>query len=112
MTSIEHLRAFAKPLGVRILLENIPNELSTPEKLVEMIRAAHFDDVGICFDFGHANMMRVRFVRRLSWCGRKFVRRIFTTTRSFRIHTCGRDKERSTGKKPCNCCARRRKRRP
>ena len=32
MTSIEHLRAFAKPLGVRILLENIPNELSTPDK--------------------------------------------------------------------------------
>src|SRR6266436_2810260 len=57
MTSIEHLRAFAKPLGVRILLENIPNELSTPDKLVEMIRAAHFDDVGICFDFGHAHMM-------------------------------------------------------
>jgi sugar phosphate isomerase/epimerase len=57
MTSIEHLRAFAKPLGVRILLENIPNELSTPEKLVEMIHAAHFDDVGICFDFGHAHMM-------------------------------------------------------
>ena len=39
MTSIEHLRAFAKPLGVRILLENIPNELSTPDRLVEMIRA-------------------------------------------------------------------------
>jgi sugar phosphate isomerase/epimerase len=57
MTSIEHLRAFAKPLGVRILLENIPNELSTPEKLVEMIQTAHFDDVGICFDFGHAHMM-------------------------------------------------------
>ena len=57
MTSIEHLRAFAKPLGVRILLENIPNELSTPEKLMEMIHAAHFDDVGICFDFGHAHMM-------------------------------------------------------
>lgn len=57
MTSIEHLRAFAKPLGVRILLENIPNELSTPEKLMEMIHNAHFDDVGICFDFGHAHMM-------------------------------------------------------
>ena len=40
MTSIEHLRAFAKPLGVRILLENIPNELSTPDHLVEMIRTA------------------------------------------------------------------------
>jgi sugar phosphate isomerase/epimerase len=57
MTSIEHLRAFAKPLGVRILLENIPNELSTPEKLMEMIQTAHFEDVGICFDFGHAHMM-------------------------------------------------------
>jgi sugar phosphate isomerase/epimerase len=57
MTSIEHLRAFAKPLGVRILLENIPNDLSTPDKLMEMIQAAHFDDVGICFDFGHAHMM-------------------------------------------------------
>src|SRR5579862_1921552 len=57
MTSIEHLRAFAKPLGVRILLENIPNELSTPDHLVEMIRSAHFDDVGVCFDFGHAHMM-------------------------------------------------------
>jgi sugar phosphate isomerase/epimerase len=57
MTSIEHLRAFAKPLGVRILLENIPNELSEPDKLVEMIRSAHFDDVGICFDFGHAHII-------------------------------------------------------
>jgi sugar phosphate isomerase/epimerase len=57
MTSIEHLRAFAKPLGVRILLENIPNELSTPEKLMAMIHDAHFDDVGICFDFGHAHLM-------------------------------------------------------
>ena len=57
MTSIEHLRAFAKPLGVRILLENIPNDLSTPDKLVELIHGAHFDDVGVCFDFGHAHMM-------------------------------------------------------
>jgi sugar phosphate isomerase/epimerase len=57
MTSIEHLRAFAKPLGVRILLENIPNEISTPVRLMEMIQTAHFDDVGICFDFGHAHMM-------------------------------------------------------
>jgi sugar phosphate isomerase/epimerase len=57
MTSIEHLRAFAKPLGVRLLLENIPNELSTPDRLVEMIQGAHFDDVGVCFDFGHAHLM-------------------------------------------------------
>ncbi len=57
MTAIEHLRAFAKPLGVKILLENIPNEMATPERLVELIRMMHFDDVGVCFDFGHAHMM-------------------------------------------------------
>ena len=57
MTSVEHLKAFAKPLGVTILLENIPNELSTPERLVEFINQSHFDDVGFCFDIGHAHMM-------------------------------------------------------
>jgi sugar phosphate isomerase/epimerase len=57
MTSVEHLRAFAKPLGVRILLENIPNELSTPERLTEFIQTSHFEDVGVCFDLGHAHMM-------------------------------------------------------
>ena len=57
MTSIEHLRAFAKPLGVRILLENIPNEICTPEKLVEFIHTSHFEDIGVCFDFGHAHIM-------------------------------------------------------
>jgi sugar phosphate isomerase/epimerase len=57
MTSVEHLRAFAKPLGVRLLVENIPNELSTPERLVEFIRATHFDDLGVCFDTGHAHLM-------------------------------------------------------
>ena len=44
MTSVEHLRAFAKPLGVRILLENIPNELSAPDRLVG--RERHHRDVG------------------------------------------------------------------
>jgi len=57
MTSIEHLRAFAKPLGVRVLLENIPNEICTPERLVEFIHTSHFDDIGVCFDLGHAHIM-------------------------------------------------------
>jgi sugar phosphate isomerase/epimerase len=57
MTAIEHLRAFAKPLGVTILVENIPNELSTPEKLNELVSTAHFDDVHFCFDIGHAHIM-------------------------------------------------------
>lgn len=57
MTSIEHLHAFARPLGVKLLLENIPNDLSTPEKLVELINTLHLRDVGVCFDTGHAHMM-------------------------------------------------------
>ena len=56
MTSLEHLRAFAKPLGVELLVENIPNELSTPESLVELLRAGRFTDVGVCFDVGHAHL--------------------------------------------------------
>jgi sugar phosphate isomerase/epimerase len=56
LASIEHLRAFAKPLGVSLLLENIPNELTTPQRLVEMIRTLHYDDIGICFDTGHAHL--------------------------------------------------------
>lgn len=56
LTSIEHLRAFAKPLGVRLLVENIPNELTTPEKLVELIRTLHYDDIGVCLDLGHAHL--------------------------------------------------------
>lgn len=56
MTAIEHLRAFAKPLGVQILVENTLNELSTPEFLAAFIQQAHFNDVGVCFDFGHAHV--------------------------------------------------------
>jgi sugar phosphate isomerase/epimerase len=56
MTSIEHLRAFAKPLGVRLLLENTGNELATPARLVEFIRVTHMDDIAVCFDLGHAHL--------------------------------------------------------
>ncbi len=57
LSGIEHLRAFARPLGVSLLLENIPNDLSTPEKLVELMNLLRYPDLGICFDVGHAHMM-------------------------------------------------------
>ena len=57
LSSIEHLHAFARPLGVGLLLENIPNDLSTPEKLKELIRLLRYDDLGVCFDVGHAHLM-------------------------------------------------------
>ena len=57
MSSLEHLHAFAKPLGVQLLVENITNELSTPEKLMELLHAGRFDDIGVCFDVGHAHIV-------------------------------------------------------
>jgi sugar phosphate isomerase/epimerase len=56
LTAIEHLKAFAHPLGVRILLENLQNEITTPEHLLEIVRVGHFDNVGICLDVGHAHL--------------------------------------------------------
>jgi sugar phosphate isomerase/epimerase len=56
LTAIEHLKAFAHPLGVRILLENLQNEITTPEHLLEIVRVGHFDNVGICLDIGHAHL--------------------------------------------------------
>ena len=56
MTSLEHLHAFAKPLGVELLVENIPNELSTPQALIDLLHAGRFTDIGVCFDVGHAHL--------------------------------------------------------
>jgi len=39
LSSVEHLRAFARPLGVTLLLENTPNDLATPERLKELLTA-------------------------------------------------------------------------
>lgn len=55
MTSLEHLKVAAKDRGVQILLENVPNELGTPERLVEFLNYSRLN-VKICFDTGHAHM--------------------------------------------------------
>jgi sugar phosphate isomerase/epimerase len=56
MTAIEHLQAFSRPLGVKILLENIQNEVTQAVNLVEIVRSGHFKDVGVCLDLGHAHL--------------------------------------------------------
>ncbi len=53
--SIEQIHEVAEPLGVRLALEVIPNDLSTPDSLVTMIEdELEMRDLGICLDFGHA----------------------------------------------------------
>lgn len=56
LTAIEHLLAFARPLGVQLLLENLPNDVTRPESLLEILRTGHFDTVGITLDVGHAHL--------------------------------------------------------
>jgi sugar phosphate isomerase/epimerase len=56
--SAEDICRLAEPLGVRVALEVIPNDLSSAASLVEMLEgdldAPH---AGICLDFGHAHLM-------------------------------------------------------
>lgn len=61
--SIEELQRIAQPLGVRIAVEVIPNELSRAGSLVHFVEndlagADGLDEagIGICLDFGHAHV--------------------------------------------------------
>ena len=56
LTAIEHIKAFAHPLGVKVLLENLQNEVTTPEHLLEILHIGHFNNVGITLDVGHAHL--------------------------------------------------------
>jgi sugar phosphate isomerase/epimerase len=54
-SALEELRIFARQRGVEILLENIPNELSTAERLLQFDELTHIG-LNYVFDTGHANM--------------------------------------------------------
>jgi sugar phosphate isomerase/epimerase len=56
--SLEDTVGLAAESGVRVAVEVIPNALSSPDTLVRLIED-DLDglDVGICLDYGHANLM-------------------------------------------------------
>jgi sugar phosphate isomerase/epimerase len=54
-TALEELNLFARGRGVEILLENIPNQLSSAEKLVLFQELTHLG-LNYIFDTGHAHM--------------------------------------------------------
>jgi sugar phosphate isomerase/epimerase len=54
-SALEELAIFARQRGVEILLENIPNALSTAERLQHFVGVTHLD-LNFVFDVGHANM--------------------------------------------------------
>ncbi len=55
--SLEELSPVAQRYGVRLAIEVIPNELSTPSALVELIESEIDAELGICMDVGHARLM-------------------------------------------------------
>ncbi len=54
-SSLEELCVFARQRGVEILLENIPNGLSTAERLEDFNRMTHLN-LNYVFDIGHAHI--------------------------------------------------------
>lgn len=54
-SALEELSLFARQRGVEILLENIPNELSSAERLRQFEELTHVG-LNYVFDTGHANM--------------------------------------------------------
>lgn len=52
-SAIAMMQAFA---GVHILLETLPNEISTPDRLREFLSVAQVADAGICYDTGHGRL--------------------------------------------------------
>jgi sugar phosphate isomerase/epimerase len=53
--SLEELLRIAEPLGVRIAVEVIPNELSRAGAIVHFVEH-DLEGAGICLDFGHAHL--------------------------------------------------------
>ena len=54
-SALEELSLFARQRGVNILLENIPNQLSTGERLQQFLNLTHLD-LNFVFDTGHAHI--------------------------------------------------------
>ena len=58
LRSVEEICRAAEPLGVRVAVEVIPNDISTAAALVAMLeRDIESTSVGLCMDFGHAFLM-------------------------------------------------------
>jgi sugar phosphate isomerase/epimerase len=71
-TALEHLGAFARPLGVRPLVENLTSDPTTPEHLVEILALGHLDSIGLCLDLGHAHLT-VGIPQAIAACGVRIV---------------------------------------
>jgi len=54
--AVSQVRTFA---GVEVMIENIPNEISTIERIEEFKRVAQLSGVGLCYDTGHGHIQGI-----------------------------------------------------
>jgi len=54
-TALEEINLFARERGVEVLLENIPNQLSSAARLLTFLELTHLK-MNFCFDAGHAHL--------------------------------------------------------
>ena len=54
--AISQIRSFA---GVDVMIENIPNEISTIERIQEFKTVAKLESLGICYDTGHGHLQGI-----------------------------------------------------
>jgi sugar phosphate isomerase/epimerase len=72
LTALEHLGAFARPLGVRPLVENLTSEPTSPAHLIEILEIGHLTGIGVCLDLGHAHIT-VGVADAIATLGRRIV---------------------------------------
>ena len=58
LASLEVLLPIAEELGITIAIENIWFPNNTPEKLLDAVHHFHSPCLGICYDSGHATLMK------------------------------------------------------
>jgi len=55
--AITQIRTFA---GVDVMIENIPNDISTLERLEEFRTISQLPDIGVCYDTGHGHLQEAK----------------------------------------------------
>src|SRR5262245_45934290 len=56
--AISQIRSFA---GVEVMIENIPNEISTLERIEEFKNVSQLEDLQVCYDVGHGHLQETPY---------------------------------------------------
>ncbi len=99
LTAIEHLKAFGGPLGVKLLLENIQNDVTTPANLPRSSASAT-SQTSASASTSVTPISCKASIHRSKPCCRSSAPRICTTTITTATHICGPATAPSNGSSP------------